>query len=795
MTTTVSPETHPEGNHNLRADSFSISMLDLAQPPALAPDPDAAIRFLRQLHPGGLWQTIIAIIPDGMLTARSFTNAEDAHTFIVAHNGDKNIYFLPNRTKAPMDKKPKKGDIALILFIYADLDPRADESPEQAKARYLQALEHYPLKPTIIIDSGNGLQCLWRLVAPLGPQYAARVEAISKAVMEALGAKAGTQNIDRILRLPFTVNHPNWVKREAGRVACMATLISFNDERRYTLDDFPVNEPDDGAQHAAQDDDDNEGDLDHLIRTGDNAPVGERSEKVWKATNWMLRLGYARSAILSTLLDKNNRISDHIYAQHGSDPVTYALRQITEAAKGIDDRPKIRSIEIRAGTVETFKVSMVGGGTVVVDADALSDFRWFNRASIAQIRRSFTTISAKAWNAEVDRALRVAKEPVQPSEEQVRYHGTETWKSEPTAWLVRERIPAQGIGLLSGMYSTFKSFVLLDLSGSITTGLSFLKARIIRRGGVLIFAAEGANDLPMRMAALIEHRLSKETDDPDLFKRSKVDLRRLPFSYVAHCRPLLDPKTVDWMVKIAREVQDNFQNQFGLDLVLIGIDTMSAAAGWDNENDAAQAQIVMNHLADVSKATGAFVLAADHFGKDVSAGTRGSVVKEASADAIMAILGDRDEETNVVSDTRLVLRKQRSGPQGDIFPFEARVVDMGQDADHEPLTSRVIDWEVERPEKAKSEKKTEAQLVMEEAMIRTLEAHRERIAVNGEQVDAVSEAHLRAAFRDLYMQDKPGVTSAAVAEARRRAFERMKGRIRQSMVEGVVYLWYPPMPM
>ena len=76
-------------------------------------------------------------------------------------------------------------------------------------------------------------------------------------------------------------------------------------------------------------------------------------------------------------------------------------------------------------------------------------------------------MKAKAWSIEVDRALRAAKEPVPLAEEQVRFHGTEAWRNEPIPWLVRERLPEQGVGLLSGMYSTFKSFVLLDLCGSV----------------------------------------------------------------------------------------------------------------------------------------------------------------------------------------------------------------------------------------------------------------------------------------------------------------------------------------
>src|SRR5262249_55455810 len=100
----------------------------------LVPDPDAAISFLRQLHPSASWQTIIAIIPDGDTTTRSFTDADEARAFIAAHNIEKNMYFSPNRTKEPMDKKSSKDDIALILFIFADLDPRKNETPEAAKA-------------------------------------------------------------------------------------------------------------------------------------------------------------------------------------------------------------------------------------------------------------------------------------------------------------------------------------------------------------------------------------------------------------------------------------------------------------------------------------------------------------------------------------------------------------------------------------------------------------------------------------------------------------------------------------
>ena len=45
--------------------------------------------------------------------------------------------------------------------------------------------------------------------------------------MVRLGSKAGTQNIDRILRLPGTTNLPNKKKLNTGRVACPTRLIRF----------------------------------------------------------------------------------------------------------------------------------------------------------------------------------------------------------------------------------------------------------------------------------------------------------------------------------------------------------------------------------------------------------------------------------------------------------------------------------------------------------------------------------------------------------------------------------------
>ena len=83
----------------------------------------------------------------------------------------------------------------------------------------------------------------------------------------------------------------------------------------------------------------------------------------------------------------------------------------------------------------------------------------------------------------------------------------------------------------------------------------------------------------------------------------------------------------------------------------------------------------MNWLAELSRQTGAFVLAVDHFGKAVETGTPGISAKEAAADVVLALLADR-EITGNMSHTRMALRKLRAGNVGTETPFDLRVVNL-----------------------------------------------------------------------------------------------------------------------
>src|SRR5262249_11204528 len=154
------------------------------------------------------------------------------------------LYYAVNPTRQWMNKKAENEDVAEIEYLLSDFDPVGDETPEAAKQRYLEQLKSFEPRPTMLMDSGNGLQGLWQLKPsiPLGspiqldkpikikgktitrqfsPEDQAKVadvEARSAALMRRLGAPTGTQNVDRILRLPGTINLPNAAKKKKGRV-------------------------------------------------------------------------------------------------------------------------------------------------------------------------------------------------------------------------------------------------------------------------------------------------------------------------------------------------------------------------------------------------------------------------------------------------------------------------------------------------------------------------------------------------------------------------------------------------
>jgi len=340
-------------------------------------DINEAIDFLKHLRPAGPW-VLTAIEPDGALETKTAADLESARTFIAAHNGKRNIYYSVNPTRSALSSKAKKTDIAAIEYLLADLDPNDDETPDEAKARYLKAAENLKPDCTAIIDSGNGIQLLWKLslkipLDPKAPDYKktiADAEARSKAVMLAMGSVAGTQNIDRILRVPGTTNLPTAAKLNKGRVACPTKLIKFNGAT-CTLNDFPSTFEKKGKNKSLKPSSELDVDtLDYLIKNGETGQHGgDRSKAVWHVVNELFRRGRYAPYIEQVILNKENHISEHIYDQ--PDPEAYAKRQVQQALQTIsftrsDDTQQIHE------TPSNIRVALLKLG-ITLSYDAFAD--------------------------------------------------------------------------------------------------------------------------------------------------------------------------------------------------------------------------------------------------------------------------------------------------------------------------------------------------------------------------------------------------------------------------------------
>src|SRR5262245_56036193 len=120
------------------------------------------VDFLDKLRPGGPW-VLTAILPDGGTQTITAKTAAQVDGFVRKYNGKRNLYYSVNPTRKAMTNKAAKKDIAAVEYLLADLDPNDGEDSAAAKERYLQELASCEPKPTAVVDSGNGIQCLWRL--------------------------------------------------------------------------------------------------------------------------------------------------------------------------------------------------------------------------------------------------------------------------------------------------------------------------------------------------------------------------------------------------------------------------------------------------------------------------------------------------------------------------------------------------------------------------------------------------------------------------------------------------------
>ncbi|MHC2708386.1 hypothetical protein ACVIWV_007679 [Bradyrhizobium diazoefficiens] len=224
------------------------------------PDNDAAIAFLNAFEPEGPW--VLTAIPPHRKGIQTRTFGPDCmdqlKQWLVTRNGNANLYFHVNRPLRNLDKKAEREDIKEVRWLHVDVDPRVNEPVEDEQRRILSLMtDRLPAgipKPTVILFSGGGYQAFWRLEGPIvldGKLELAETAALYNVAMEHIFQGDNCHNIDRIMRLPGTVNIPDERKRLKGRRPALARVVTFDTSRVYPLSAFTPAAPTRSDQSAA----------------------------------------------------------------------------------------------------------------------------------------------------------------------------------------------------------------------------------------------------------------------------------------------------------------------------------------------------------------------------------------------------------------------------------------------------------------------------------------------------------------------------------------------------------------
>jgi hypothetical protein len=223
-----------------------------APQPADAADPDAALAFLDDFF-GADKRHLVAIKkhkdkkPE--IRGRHFHAADrkGQRKFITEYNAAGfDLYFSPNPIKGTLHKKATKNDVAEARHLWIDLDPRQGQPLETERVAMLSQLttnlpQGMP-RPNRVIDSGRGYWGYWKLAAPQpvdgsvngvnGPLTEA-VECYGRGIEQAFGDRFadGCRNIDRIARLPGTIN---------SKTGCLAGVLhEYSHDTPHTIESFP----------------------------------------------------------------------------------------------------------------------------------------------------------------------------------------------------------------------------------------------------------------------------------------------------------------------------------------------------------------------------------------------------------------------------------------------------------------------------------------------------------------------------------------------------------------------------
>lgn len=580
---------------------------------------------------------LVAIHPNTNEIKGITDNLENLKPFISAHIDHYNLYFTVNEPHAKAtNSKLSKNDIASLWGVWLDADPvkGADFQSERKRLyEFAKELKLSSTPPSVITDSGAGIQAFWYLREPLPatPDNALLYEAIGRGLAEKYSIDA-VQNIDRIMRLPFTTNFPNENKRKAGRAITESKLL-FANNITYSNDIIcnlvkPIY-----ATESVSD-----VDYDFDFEPLETLPV--RLQTIWdnlQITDEKIK------GILSAQLPSRSEYDMAL------------ISRLKDLGWAIED------------VAQVLYIFPLGKNNAITKREIARAYA-----------RAASSVTIMSLPDDIVNSMMAQKNPtiMEPPTRKYKPAGKLSWRSTATP-LFKGLMNSGTLVSIYGASNVGKSFVATDIAAHLALGRSWGGYKCKQRGSVLYVAAEAAATYGVRADA-VKKRIGVALD---------ASITDFPFGvYDAHINLFHVDKTVGKCLGLEQLVAEAgfLHSDTGLPCRLIVIDTLAAVFGGGNENSFEDMGLIVDHLLQLAKRTGATVIIVHHSGKDAVKGERGHSSLYAALDTSLEVkvenVGGREKRV-------MSARKQRDGSRDVSVEFNLKLVELGTDDEGDVVTS------------------------------------------------------------------------------------------------------------
>lgn len=342
-----------------------------------------------------------------------------------------------------------------------------------------------------------------------------------------------------------------------------------------------------------------------------------------------------------------------------------------------------------------------------------------------------------------------------PPKIRVRWDGE--GKFEPPLWLVRDLITESAVGLVIGESQAAKSFVAVYLAICMALGVLFFTKKV-KQGGVLFVAAEAAATIHERIEAIRRGFVLPLLSQSETGSTA-VDPQKLPIAVLESIPDLATAAGAKELETSLKQMCDQMKDRFGMPVRAVIIDTIGAAFGITNWNDAGEARRVTSTMARLKDATGATIIGIHHHGKTIERGATGSFVFTADPDFVVSIFREADN-TGHVGRRYVCLTKSRRADTGWSCDFTLVPVSLGQDsdgADHSsPYVQPIPDTVGNKRTRGRKEKgDNRSLLAFKDSMIEAITTcgSIQRVRGDGPAIRAVRRGDVRAEFARRYTAD------------------------------------------